>query len=250
MSRNGTCTPGLFGRLALAIGLLIGALAVAGPAHHVYADGDVAIDSGSATGAGSFVSDRDVVGGFVYHVTNAAIDTSGVTNPAPQEVYQTERFAGPFTYTIPALTPTHTYTVRLHFAEVFFTPEFGYSSCIGKRVFNVAVQGTTTQDLVNFDICKEAGGPDKALVKEFQVTPNAAGQIVVAYTDGAANVAKSSGLEVIDNGPPPPCPTAPGCTTDATPELGSGELLATGLLPLGAVLLYRRRHSKRATPPQ
>jgi len=33
----------------------------------------------------------------------------------------------------------------------------------------------------------------------------------------------------------------------ATPELGSGELLATGLLPIGAILLYRRRRA-RHTP--
>jgi hypothetical protein len=32
----------------------------------------------------------------------------------------------------------------------------------------------------------------------------------------------------------------------ATPELGSGELLATGLLPIGAVLLYRRRRARHA----
>jgi len=38
------------------------------------------------------------------------------------------------------------------------------------------------------------------------------------------------------NTPPPPAPT---------PELGSGELLATGLLPIGAVLLYRRRRARR-----
>jgi len=34
----------------------------------------------------------------------------------------------------------------------------------------------------------------------------------------------------------------------ATPELGSGELLATGLLPLGAALLYRRRRARRSPP--
>jgi len=32
----------------------------------------------------------------------------------------------------------------------------------------------------------------------------------------------------------------------ATPELGSGELLATGLLPLGLVVLARRRRARRA----
>jgi len=36
----------------------------------------------------------------------------------------------------------------------------------------------------------------------------------------------------------------------ATPELGSGELLATGVLPIGAVLLYRRRRARRATQQQ
>jgi len=38
------------------------------------------------------------------------------------------------------------------------------------------------------------------------------------------------------NTPPTPAPT---------PELGSGELLATGLLPIGAVLVYRRHRARR-----
>lgn len=41
-------------------------------------------------------------------------------------------------------------------------------------------------------------------------------------------------------------PCVSNCDANATPELGSGELLATGLLPLGAVLLYRRRRTRRA----
>ncbi len=40
--------------------------------------------------------------------------------------------------------------------------------------------------------------------------------------------------------------SGPSCAA-STPELGSGELLATGLLPIGAVLLYRRRRTRRAT---
>jgi len=36
------------------------------------------------------------------------------------------------------------------------------------------------------------------------------------------------------------------CVPTATPELGWDELLATGLLPLGAMLLYRRRRARRA----
>jgi hypothetical protein len=39
----------------------------------------------------------------------------------------------------------------------------------------------------------------------------------------------------------------PWCDTGtATPELGSGELVVTGLLPIGSVLLYRRRAQRRA----
>ena len=46
-------------------------------------------------------------------------------------------------------------------------------------------------------------------------------------------------------------PTSPGGGGGtATPELGSGELVATGILPLGAVLLYRRRRARRATQQQ
>jgi len=47
-----------------------------------------------------------------------------------------------------------------------------------------------------------------------------------------------------------PSSTGPGSGGAATPELGSGELLATGLLPIGAVLLYRRRRTRRATQQQ
>lgn len=36
------------------------------------------------------------------------------------------------------------------------------------------------------------------------------------------------------------------CPPSATPELGSGELLATGLVPLALALLYRRRRARRA----
>jgi len=40
--------------------------------------------------------------------------------------------------------------------------------------------------------------------------------------------------------------TFPGTETSATPELGSGELLATGLLPLGLALVLRRRARRTA----
>src|SRR6185436_368874 len=76
-----------------------------------------------------------------------AINTSGVTNPAPQAVYQSERW-GPSTYTFPSLSATHNYTVRLHFAETYW-------GNVGNRKFNVLINGT--QVLTEFDIVQAAG---------------------------------------------------------------------------------------------
>jgi outer membrane protein assembly factor BamB len=55
--------------------------------------------------------------------------------------------------------PERTYTVRLHFAEPDGLPA-------GRRVFDVGLQGETV--LKDFDIAAEAGGPGRALVKEFK----------------------------------------------------------------------------------
>ncbi len=143
------------------------------------------INSGGAA-AGSFLADEDFSGGNASSVT-FTIDTSAVTNPAPQAVYQTERW-GVFTYTIPNLAPNATYKVRLHFAELAF-------SSPGQRVFNVAINGTTV--LTNFDIVAAAGSGRKAIIEEFTPTANATGQIVISYMQGSADYPKSSGIEVI-----------------------------------------------------
>jgi len=65
---------------------------------------------------GSWVADTDFSGGAVSSGTTNAINTSGVTNPAPTSVYQHGR-KGTCTYTIPGLTAGSAYTVRLHFCE-------------------------------------------------------------------------------------------------------------------------------------
>jgi len=86
--------------------------------------------------------------------------------------YQTDRYGGAFTYTLPGLTPGLIYGVRLHFAETYW-------AAAGKREFNVAINGNSV--LTNFDIFSSAGGADIAVVKDFTATANAAGQIVIAY---------------------------------------------------------------------
>lgn len=178
----------------------------------------VAIDSGgpavSNSGGGdvSFVADEYVTGGGTDTSANT-ITTAGVANAAPMAVYQSER-AGVFTYTIPGLTAGAQYTVLLHFAEFYFT-------ATGQRLFNVAINGTTV--LNNFDIYATAGA-NKALVEQFTATANSSGQIVIAYTNGSADQAKSSGIE-IRGGSSGSCSTNPSAPTGLTATATSSSAI-------------------------
>jgi hypothetical protein len=155
--------------------------ASATPQHNAFT---LRIDSGGGA-SGNFVSDTDYKGGHTYS-TSHAIDTSGVSNPAPQSVYQSERY-GNFTYTIPNLTPGQSYTVRLHFAEIYWNKA-------GARLFNVKINGT--QVLTNFDILATAGGKFKAVVEQFTATADSNGNITIQYVS-VRNYAKSSGMEIL-----------------------------------------------------
>jgi fibronectin type 3 domain-containing protein len=125
--------------------------------------------------------------------TSSAIDTSGVTNPAPQAVYQTERWNNN-TYTFPNLSSGTSYKVRLHFAEIFY-------NAAGIRRFHVFINGT--QVLTNYDIFADAGAKNKATIKEYTAVANGSGQIVIQYVNGASDNAKSSGIEILPLNPPP-----------------------------------------------
>jgi hypothetical protein len=141
----------------------------------------LAIDGGGA--AGSFVADRDFSGGASNRTTHA-IDTSQVTNPAPQAVYQTWRY-GNFTYTVPNLTPGATYAVRLDFAE-------NAVNAAGQRVFNVAINGT--QVLTKFNVFA-AGDEFKAIERQFTATADATGHLAIKFTTVVGN-ARVNGIEI------------------------------------------------------
>jgi len=143
----------------------------------------VALNAGG-TAVGAFAGDGDFSGGTTDSTT-AAINTSGVTNPAPQAVYQSERY-GNFTYTATDLMPGATYTVRLHFAEIYW-------DAAGQRLFNVQINGK--QVLTKFDIFARAGGKDKAIVRQFTATADASGRIVIDFIS-VVNFAKVSGIEI------------------------------------------------------
>jgi outer membrane protein assembly factor BamB len=85
------------------------------------------------------------------------------------------------------------YTVRLYFAEL----EDGQG---GRRVFDVRLQGKTV--LAGFDLLKEAGGPHKAVVKEFpgiRVTRNLEIELVPSNngTAQASHMPILSGVEIL-----------------------------------------------------
>ncbi len=169
---------------------------------HAASASSVQINAGGSA-ATPFVADTDFSGGATAGTGNA-IATSGVSNPAPQAVYQSNRY-GTFTYTIPGLTAGASYTVRLHFAETYW-------SQAGKRVFNVSINGQ--QVLNNFDILAAAGGPNKAVVKEFPVSADGNGKITMPFTS-VIDQSQVNGIEVVATGSTPtPTPTS---TSTSTP---------------------------------
>ena len=131
-------------------------------------------------------ADGEYSGGSTY-TTSHSIDTSAVGAPAPQSVYQTERY-GTFTYTMTGFTPGQGYLVRLHESE-------NYWSSSGQREFNLTANGTTV--LSNFDIFAAAGAEYKAIVVEFYVTADSSGDITLQFTSGSADLPKVDGIEVL-----------------------------------------------------
>src|SRR5260221_12124360 len=79
--------------ISLTILLLLGSLGVLLAlqiSHPAYAAGDLQINAGGGA-ADPFIADTDFCGGLAGPGTPKAIDTSKVTNPPPQAVYQTDR---------------------------------------------------------------------------------------------------------------------------------------------------------------
>ena len=177
----------------------------------INAGGPAVSDSGG--GDNSFVADEDYsAGGTTYSVTNTiTIPASVATIAAPAAVYQDAR-QGTVTYTIPGLTAGSSYTVRLHFAELYF-------SAAGERVFNVAINGTTV--LTNFDIYATAQAKYRAVVEQFTATANSSGDIVIAFTNGTVDQPMINGVEVL--GSSTSCSTVPAAPTGLTANATSSS---------------------------
>jgi streptogramin lyase len=161
-----------------------------------------AINAGGSA-SGSFAADTQFSGGAAYSTT-AAVDTSNVTDPAPQDVYQSARY-GNFTYAIPNLTPNASYMLRLDFNELYWGTSLAASSGVGSRVFNVSVNASPA--LTDFDIFKAAGGANKAVAEQIPVTADANGNVTVGFA-GVTDSALVNGISIY-SGTLPAQPTAP-----------------------------------------
>ena len=148
---------------------------------------DTRINAGGGP-VGNFVADTDYVDptGTPCDGTDHTIDTSLVSDPTPQAVYQDNRCAPYFTYTLSRLQPDSTYTVRLYFAETYWTQS-------GQRIFTVSINGQTV--LSHFDIVAATGGPYRAIAEQFTAVSTDKGQITIAFSAIRDN-ALLSGLEV------------------------------------------------------
>ncbi len=188
---------------AAASGAEVVAIAAGGPAQSNASGGDY-----------SFVADEDYVGGGGNGAVTATINlTQPGANAAPMGVYQNGR-AGVSTYTIPGLTAGSTYTVLLHFAETYFTAAVS-------REFDVAINGTTV--LTNLDVYATVG-KDAALVEIFTATANSSGQIVIAFTAGAANQPLVMGIE-IRSASSGSCSAVPSAPTGLTAAVSSSSAI-------------------------
>ncbi len=166
----------------------LGSAATASPITDVFNPPvNVFVDSGGGA-VGSFSADGSFSGGATY-ATTAPIVTTGVTNPPPAKVFQSERY-GNFTYTITGRAPGSPYDVRLDFAEIYY-------SVTGARIFNTKINGT--QVLTNFDIFAAAGGKNVVVAKTFATTADANGIITINFTS-VKDSAKVSGIEVTAGG--------------------------------------------------
>jgi Malectin domain len=123
-----------------------------------------------------FIADVDFDGGSILTHKNV-IDLSGVINAAPMAVYQDAR-QGNFTYTLAGFVPGSIHTIRLHFAETFF-------STTGSRTFDISINGT--QVLTNFDIFAAAGAKNKAVIQELTENADSTGTFVVTLTSVVNN---------------------------------------------------------------
>ena len=141
---------------------------------------------------GDYAADNYFHGGFTF------AEKWPIKKPAddltPDSVYQHERYGGNFSYSIPvpSLPEGKHFRVRLHFAELSNTAP-------DKRLENISINGQVV--LSNFDVFKEAGSNNTAVIKEFDtISPGKDGtvkidiSVIPGHDDASAEI---NGIEIL-----------------------------------------------------
>ena len=159
----------------------------------------LAIDAGGGA-IGNWGADKDYTASSHTATVASVINTSLESDPAPQGVYQTQRWARNLSYILPGLTPNAPYTVRLDFVESYWNGP-------GKRLFNILINGTRVA--ASFDIFAIAGGKNIAVAQTFTATADASGVIAVNMNATVDN-ASIAAIQVSNGsaGVPTPIPSA------------------------------------------
>ncbi len=102
-----------------------------------------------------YLADQSFEGGYSFKNTRAEV----------AQLYQTERTSeSAFDYTIPL--ENRIYSVTLHFADIYWGAQGGASGGIGKRVFDVSIEGNLVLD--DYDINADVG-PQTVVTKTYEV---------------------------------------------------------------------------------
>ncbi|HTS71340.1 MAG TPA: malectin domain-containing carbohydrate-binding protein [Terriglobia bacterium] len=121
-----------------------------------------------------------------------ATDKVSIKGSPDPDLYLSQRF-GYFSYSIPVAAGSK-YSSTLHFTEAFFGPGNQGRGGVDSRLFDVYCNGTVL--LRNFDIFKEAGGENRALVKTFHgLVPNDQGKIFFNFVP-VRNYPRINAIEV------------------------------------------------------
>lgn len=141
----------------------------------------------------------------------ALIDTSRDLEAAPESVYRSERYGAVVRYAFSGLKPGGLYNVRLHFS----VPA---GQAAKNRTFDVLLtddvtSGATARRTVlhHFNPYREAGGPNRAILKAMQTHADACGMIRIVGTSldpGDMGVASFNAIEVVPTDLPEAVPTA------------------------------------------
>ncbi len=172
---------------------------------------DLAINSGGPP-EGSFVADEMFNGGDTATST-AAVTTNA--NSAPAAVYLSERYV-PFTYILTGLVSDASYTVKMHFAETYWT-------AAGERIFSVSLNGKYAFN--DLDVFKTTGGQNIAYDPQFTTTADKYGQIIAQFIYGGADQPFISGIEAVETSGPA-CSAIPSAPTGLSATATSASAIA------------------------